>query len=369
MFRLAVKNLFQSPARLIVSTGGIALALLLILALDAILAGSERRLTAYIDKAGADIFVAQEGVRNMHMASSSLPKNLVESVASVEGVAGVSSILYITNVIDVGDQQYLAYIIGVEPDAPIGQAWDLAEGRADPRAGEIVIDQTVASSSNLNIGDSVDVLGQSFEIVGLAKGTASIINSVAFINLEDFFAQRGTDQVISYLLVKISEGESASEVAARIEREVSDVTAVPRSEFSSEEASIIQDMGADIITLMNSIGFLIGLAVTGLTTYTATLSRRSEYGMLKALGARNSHLYITVLWQAMISIGLGLALAVGLTYAMSYIAPIITPEMAMVLTGDSLLKTFLAASAIALFSALLPIRQISGLDPADVFRR
>ncbi|MFH1924511.1 MAG: ABC transporter permease [Planctomycetota bacterium] len=369
MFRLAFKNLFQSPARLIVSIGGVALALLLILALDAILAGSERLMTAYIDNSGADVFVAQKGVRNMHMASSSLPGDLVETVAAMEEVESVSPILYLTNVIDVGEQQYLAYIIGVDPDAPTGRAWELIEGRTDPDMGEIVIDRTVASKSNLEIGDSVDVLGRSFEIVGLAKGTASIINSVAFIHLEDFFVQRGTNQVISYLLVQIAEGASASTVARRIEREVDDVTALPRSEFSIEEASIIQDMGGDIIVLMNSIGFLIGLAVTGLTTYTATLSRRKEYGMLKALGASNIHLYLTVVWQTMISIGLGLALAIGLTFVLGYVVPIVTPEMELVLTGETLIKTILAAGAIALVSALLPIRQISGLDPAAVFRR
>lgn len=369
MFRLAFKNLFQSPVRLIVSIGGVALALLLILALDAIMAGSERLMTAYIDNSGADVFVAQKGVRNMHMASSSLPGDLVETVAAMEGVQSVSPILYLTNVIDVGEQQYLAYIIGVEPDAPAGRAWDLTEGRADPDVGEIVIDRTVASKSNLEVGDSVDVLGRSFEIVGLAKGTTSIINSVAFIHLEDFFDQRGTDQVISYLLVRVAEGASASDVSGRIEREVGDVTALLRSEFSIEEASIIQDMGGDIIALMNSIGFLIGLAVTGLTTYTATLSRRAEYGMLKALGAQNFHLYLTVVWQAMISIGLGLALAVGITFALGFVVPLLAPEMALVLTVSSLIKTVLAAGAIALTSALLPIRQISGLDPAAVFRR
>lgn len=369
MLRLAFRNLFLSPARLIVSIGGVALALLLILALDAILAGSERQLTAYIDHSDADIFVAQQGVRNMHMASSSLPRSLLEEVASVEGVESVTPILYLTNVIDIGEQQYLAYIIGVEAGSPAGRAWELAKGRADPATGEIVIDQTVASKSELDLGDTVDVLGRSFEIVGLAKGTTSIINSVAFINLEDFFEQRGTDRVVSYMLVRISDGASSPTIAERIEAQLPDVTAIPRQEFSIEEASIIQDMGADIITLMNSIGFLIGLAVTGLTTYTVTLSRRTEYGVLKALGAKNAHLYLVVVWQALLSIVLGLILAVGLTLALSFIMPIVTPELELVITNTSLVKIILASGAIALLSAVLPIRQISGLDPAAVFRR
>ncbi len=369
MFRLAVRNLFHSPVRLLISVGGVALALVLILSLDAILAGSERQMTAYIDYSGADIFVSQSGVRNMHMASSSLPRDLVDVVKEVKGVESVLPILYLTNVIDVGDQQFLAYIIGVETQAGFGSAWELIEGRENPGAGEIIIDQIVARQSGIKLGDSVYVLGRTFNVVGLARGMTSIINSIAFINIEDFFQQRGTDQVISYLLVQVMENQSIEAVAERIEREVYDVTALPREIFSDEEGSIIQDMGADVITIMNLIGFLIGLAVTGLTTYIATLSRRSEYGMLKAIGSRNRHLYSAVIWQALISISMGLLVAVGLTLLLQLLVPVFVPEMELVLTLSSFIKISLATVGIAVVSAVLPIRQIAGLDPAMVFRR
>ena len=76
MIRLAFRNLFQNKARLVISVGGVALALLLILSLDAVFTGVERQVTAYIDSSGADIMVAQSDVRNMHMASSSLPDSV-----------------------------------------------------------------------------------------------------------------------------------------------------------------------------------------------------------------------------------------------------------------------------------------------------
>jgi putative ABC transport system permease protein len=369
MLQLAYRNLFQSRTRLIVSVGGVALALLLILSLDGILAGSERRMTAYIDNTGADIFVAQKDVRNMHMASSSLPTALIAELESIEGVADVTPILYLTNVIDVGDEQFLAYIIGVDPEAEFGGAWELTEGRANPVAGEIVIDETVAKSSGLGLNDHVDVLGQSFEVVGLASGTTSIINSVAFIDLQDFFKLRGNDDMISYLLASTSASELPETVAVRIEAKLSGVTAVARDTFSAEESQIIQDMGSDIITIVNSIGFLIGLAVTGLTIYTATLSRKAEYGMLKALGARNSHLYLTVGWQTALSIVLGLLVAIALTLSLTILVPLVVPELELLVLPSALVKAALAAAGIAMLAAMIPIWQITRLDPAMVFRR
>ena len=48
MISLAFHNLFQNRVRLLISVGGVALALLLILSLDAVFTGVERQITAYI---------------------------------------------------------------------------------------------------------------------------------------------------------------------------------------------------------------------------------------------------------------------------------------------------------------------------------
>ena len=103
MIRLAWKNLMHSKARLAISIGGVGLALLLILALDAVFAGAERTASAYIDRSRADVIVSQSGVRNMHMASSSLPATLQSELEAVPGVTSATPILYLTNVIEAGE--------------------------------------------------------------------------------------------------------------------------------------------------------------------------------------------------------------------------------------------------------------------------
>jgi putative ABC transport system permease protein len=103
MIRLAFRNLFQNKARLVISIGGVSLALLLILSLDAVFTGVERQITAYIEHSGADIWVSQEDVFNMHMASSSLPDSVARKVKHVPGVATVAPILYLSNNVVAGE--------------------------------------------------------------------------------------------------------------------------------------------------------------------------------------------------------------------------------------------------------------------------
>lgn len=368
MIRLALRNLFQNKARLIISVGGVALALLLILALDAVFTGVERRITAYIDYSGADIWVSQKDVRNMHMASSSLPESVARKVKYVPGVASVTPILYLTNNVVVGDERNLAYIIGLPERAEFGGPWKVSSGASLPGKGKVIIDRGIAQKSGIALGDEVEILGDEFEVAGFSEGTSTLVNSVAFISMDDFEEMRSSYNTVSFLLVKVSAGESPELVAKRIEVQVRDVTAQTTSAFAAQERKVVKDMSTDVITIMNLIGFLIGLAVMALTVYTSTLSRRREYGMLKALGARNMHLYLTVLAQAILSVILGFLFGLVITLILTVVAPIFGSNLTLELSGASLIKVGSVSLVIATLSAMIPVRQIAGLDPAMVFR-
>ncbi len=370
MFRLALRNLFQQKIRLAISIGGVALALMLILALDAIVAGMSRQLTAYIDHSSADVWVAQAGVRNMHMAASALPALVTRDVEQVPGVARATPILYLTSMIVSGDDRHLAYIIGLPRDAPVGGPWRIAAGVAVPQEREAIIDRKVAQQSGIRLGDSVRILGDDFTIAGLSEGTLNLTSSVAFISSDDFSRLRGDrGQAISFVLVEATPDESPDAVAARIEAMVGNVTAQSRTAFAAQERQVINDMSTDVLTIMNLIGLLIGLAVLALTVYTATLARRREYGVLKALGVRNRQLYAIVVAQAFGSVALGLVVALLLTLLLAALIPRLELALALHVSGESLIKTGAIALGIAAAAALLPIRQIAGLDPALVFRK
>ena len=370
MTHYAFRTLVQNKLRFLLSISGVALALSLILIFDAIITGVEGRLSAYIDHSGADIWVAQAGVQNLHMVSSELPASVTSQVQAVPGVAAVTPILYVTDalVIERTQDRSGVYLIGLPPDAKMGGPWDIAQGISIPGSGQAVIDESIAQKAGVGLGDRVTLLGQSFRIAGLARGTTNLLTSVAFISLQDFARIAGNQQAVSFVLVKISPGVSASTVAVRIEQRVQGVTALPRAAFAVQERKLVKDMASDMITIMNWAGFLVGLAVLALIVYTATLARRQEYGMLKALGVRNQQLYGAVVSQAVSCTVLGLLLAVTLTVGLSDIVPSVQPTLVLEISALSLLKVVAISLAITVLAALLPIKQIAGLDPAMVFK-
>ncbi len=367
MFHLAWRNLAQSRIQFVLGVGGVALALLLMLALDALLAGSEEDLVAYIIQSDADVFVAQEGVKNMHMAASAITLRDLRLASHAEGVASASPILYTTSVIETPGADVLSYIIGFDPAEPLGGPQAVVAGTTDIKTGEVIIDEAVARSQGLDLGDEVDIMGESFTIVGLTQGLTNIINSVTFIHLEDFEALR-PGEAVSYALLRIEPGQNPKQVARAINARNDDVLALTQADFAREEKQIIKDMSVEVLNIMNLSGLLIGLAVTALTLYTSTLRKRQEYGVLKAIGARNRHLYAVVMAQTFLSMVLGFVVAIGLVWGLGLVIPLAVPGVGLTLTQAAMVRVLAASLVIGIIAALIPAWQVARLDPAQVLR-
>lgn len=367
MFYLAWKNLSQNRIQFTLGVGGVALALLLMLSLDALLAGSEKDLVAYIEQSGADVFVSQEGVKNMHMAVSAITYQDMRRAAHASGVASASPILFTTSVIKAGGADVLSYIIGFDPDEPLGGPLGVKEGQLRLGRDETIIDEAVARSQGIGLGDEIEIFGEDFKIVGLTRGLTNLINSVTFIHLKDFEELRPGD-AISYALLNLETDLDPEMVAESINRRDPDVLALPASRFSQEERQIIQDMSVEVLFIMNLSGLLIGLAVTGLTLYTSTLRKRQEYGVLKAIGARNVHLFAVVAAQAILSMTLGFLVAVCLVWLLGIAIPWVVPGVGLALTSKGIIQVVTATFVIGVVAALAPAWQIARLDPAQVFR-
>lgn len=369
MFHLAFANLTQNKTRLLLSIGGLGLALTLVLFFAAVWEGATGRLTVYIDNAGADIWVSQSGVRTMHMSTSALPASVTAEVGGVPGVDAAVPVLYAEDIIQAGGKDIIAYVFGVTPGASMGGPWKIVEGASQPGPGEAIIDHAAAVKAGVGVGDTVTVFGRQMRVAGITRGTSSVVSSVTFVRIDDFAQVRGGGQVVSFVLARVSSGESADAVAARINERVDGVTVQTSAEFAEEERQLAGDMGADIIRIMNIGGYSIGLAVVALTVYMATISRRREYGVLKAIGVRNSRLYLVVLLQALISVALGLAAAVGMTLMLSLVIPRFNELLVLTVTPGSVFSVAAVAAVLAGLAALLPARQLAGLEPVTAMRR
>jgi len=361
---LARRQLLARRSRTVAGVAGIAVALLLVLALPAILAGMEERLTAYVDHSGADVVVAQQGVSTMHMTQSAVPADAVPAIARVPGVAAADGIIVRSAFVEVGPDRATGAVTLVGG----GPVPNLVAGTR-PRAGEIVLDRALAGQLGVSRGDTVRALGARLRVSGEVGGTAAINGSFAFVARETLERALRIAGGVSYVLVRARPGVDAADLAARIELRVPGVTATTREGFAASERRVVGDMSTDVVRSMTLVGLVIGVAVAALVAYSQTLAQLRDYGVLRALGLRTRGALAIVLAQVGAMVVAAFVLALALTWGLSALLPALSPTLVLSLRAGDVLETAGVAGAVALGAAMVPVARVVGLPPASVFRR
>jgi len=369
MFRFAWRNLLHDRTRLLISTGGVALAVLLIFFMGGVFAGSEEHAVSYMKNQPADLWLMQDGVENLHMSSSLLPPDAVARAGQVDGVEAAVGLLYASGAVDLGADQVYSYIFAVDGDAPFGHPWEMAGGEPHPAPGEVVVDGDLARRYGLGLGDDVRILGRELSISGLSEGTFGIATSITWVNRQAMAALMGvTPETASYVLLRPVADANQQALAARLRDAVPEANVMTREAFIASDIEMIRQMGVDVIRAMTMVAYVVGLLVIGLTVYTATVERAREYAVLKAIGAHAGHLLGAVFAQAFVSTGFGFVVGVILAYATGALVSRLLPEMLVVIRPAEVARQAPVLLLVAALAALLPLWRVFRLDPMVVFR-
>jgi len=364
---LARRTLFEDRRRAALAMAGVGSGLLMVLLMSAIFAGFTKQETAYIDASPADVVVSQAGVDTMQMSISTLTLESVPAVRQVPGVAWVEPLRQTTSTLTApgNSARLISYVFGFQSIDNRGGPRSLEAGRL-PGLGEIVIDQAGASQLGVEIGDEVEVFGQTLVVSGLTTGLTSVANTTAFMTAAQY--ARATGPGVNYLLVGAEPGTSPEDLAERIAGAVANVTVQTRGQFSIQEARLVEDMYTDVIKTMTTIGFVIALALVALTLSAVTSSNIRAYGVVKALGATPARLTGVVATQAVWAVLGATAVATLVTYALSFLVDATVPNIEMVVEPRAVLSTLIGALVVGAPAALLPLRRVLRVDPASAFR-
>ena len=364
---LARRNLFQDKTRFALSIIGVALAVTLILILKGFLTGMNRQITSYLDHSPGTIVVAEEDVVNLLGAVSLIPDGIQSKAENIRGVDRVIPILSQFIILDLHEKKQPAYMIGYDPRAG-GGPWQLIAGREPSAKQELVFDGVLADRHGLTVGDQVEVMGRDFTIVGLSSGTTSWMTSFFFIrksDAEDLLLMSGAT---SFLLLTTTKNGDKERILQRLNR-FSDVNALAKKQMAANDLKLFAKIFSAPLKLMAGISFLVGSMIVGLIIYTATVERQREYGVIKAIGAKNRFLYQIVLTQALFASLTGSALGILLANGAAQWIMAARPQFLIVFESADSVQALLAGLGMALIAAFFPTRVVANLAPAEVFRK
>lgn len=364
---LASRNLFQNKTRLAMSVTGVALSVMLILVLNGFLGGVYRQAGAYLDNTPGSIVVVQDSVRNFFATSSVLPSGTTGSVRETDGVSKTIPIASQFIIFDLHDEKQGAQAVGYDAGTG-GGPWRLAEGRGVRAEDEVVVDLALAKAHGLSTGDEITAAGRDFTVVGISEGTSMWAAGLMFFSKSAVGEMTRAPDDTGLVLVTSEDGVAPEVLRDRLS-DLRGADALLKSTMAANDQELFARAFGGPLRLMVGIALLVGALVVGLVTYTATVERQKEYGMLKAIGARNGALYRVVTVQAVISAVAGSALGVGLAYGAARLIMALRPEFLVEIEPQAVGWAFLIGLAMALLGALFPAHTIARLAPAEVFRR
>ncbi|HEX6422497.1 MAG TPA: ABC transporter permease [Acidimicrobiales bacterium] len=358
---LGRRNLTADRRRLLASVVGIGLAVMLILLLDGMWAGIKAQTRLYTDGAGADLYVLQDGMREL-LDGGVLPTGVVDEIASTPGVDWAEPVRGSYVILDLHGTKLAPYLVGTAPGAP-GGAWSIAEGRAVAADDDVVLDSVLADRHDITVGDRLDVMGRTFDVVGLSSDTSGFMTSYLFVThaaTDELFAAAGTT---SYVLVG-----AADPGTVRDRLTAAGFNTLTADEIAANAEEIASGIFGGPLRLMVTVAFAAGTLIIALTAYTAITERGREYGIVKALGGSRGRLVAVAVSQTLVLALLGLVAGGLLFLAGRELIIAARPQFDVAVTSAALLRAGVAALVMALLAAIVPARRLARLDPATAYR-
>jgi putative ABC transport system ATP-binding protein len=355
--------LVAERSHLLASMSAVAGAFALVLFFEAVFAGESEQIVAYIKRTDADVWVMQEGVSNMHMATSFVWDWKADRVAEVAGVRRVTPILYLNTVMEAGDRNWFSFIVGLEEGDARAGPWAGTAGKTIPGPGEVIVPAVLGSMAGLSLEDEVGIGGETFTVAGFSEGTFSMANSVAFVTMSDLSDVMSSFGSASYLLVDAETGVDPTDLAARIQEAVDKVSVLPSERFVDNDWEVAMQMGLEIISLMTLIGGSLAILLTGFTVYVSVSRKERELAVIKALGFRNRAVYMSAMVQAAVIATGGFSLAVAVVWLAVPITAAFVPQVTLQVIPEALFRVGLIALGVAVLSSMLPVRKLVRVEP------
>ncbi|QPC99746.1 ABC transporter permease [Qipengyuania soli] len=337
----------------------------------------ERGASGVYNVGNPDVWVMDTVSRTTEV-NYAMPSTALDKVRGVPGVEWAVPHLRAAASVRSGDGDLEGVaIIGVDDSTLIGLPKRMKEGSIDvlSQPDSVIIDDTgvirLYEDGTDPIGQRLELNDQRAVIRGVADAIPSFTSQVTLYTKYSAALRYvpGTRNRLSFVLVGAADGVTPEELVKRIENETG-LRARTRDEFAQDGIDfIIENTGIPLnFGITVALGFIVGVAIVGLTFSLFIRDNIKQFGALKAIGVTNAKIRRMVAAQAglvgLIGYGLGVLGTVGFLWSFS---------------GNPFFKGFyipwqiplISLTAVIVILALtgwLALRNVLRTEPASVFR-
>lgn len=363
----SVRILRSQPLRLMLTIGGIALCIVLMLFLLSVYRGVEDGSVEYIRKNRADLWVLQRNAWNIIRCTSLLSTGQGNIIREIPSVKSASPILLLLSTIKKGDRVATVYLAGYDPAEDLGGPPQLVEGRSVLSDDEIVLDKSFAAKFHFKVGDFLQIQDETLQVVGISTGTNALVIQYAFVTLRCAQSLIGFPSIVTCYLVKAKGGDEIHHIADEIRKELPNVEVYDHETFLQNNIREMQVGFLPFIYTIASIGVVVLTVILSLLLSINILERRKDFALMKTLGSPKGFLSRLIIGQALLISSAGNVAAIILFFPMTTVIEKISPEISTKTSVEQMATVVLVVSVISLFSSFISMQRLRRIYPLEAF--
>ena len=366
---LALRNLRRRPIRTGLTILGIGLAVGSALALIALSRSIKEGTREGMDEIGDDLVVMQKGASDIF--GGFIPEQTIEQVTKIPDVARASGEMMM---FAPSSQDKSVLTIGWPDASYLWKKVPLREGRL-PAEGErrvTVLGDTAAASLGKTLGDTLELAGESFRVIGIARYTTVVNRGMVLVPLTDLQEISYRPRQVTIIHVNTGHGSGHVElgpVKASIEA-LGSITA------STADEVLDNDRNLAILEAVSLAVSIIAVAMSALNVLNAlimaTQERTREIGIFAAIGWSNARIMTSIVIEGMLMGAIGCVLGVLLSFLAALAFPHI-PAIGNLISfkpSIGLIAPVLAAACVlCLLGSIFPAWRAVRMVPAEALRR
>jgi len=378
---LVVKNPFRNKTRSALAIVGIAIGIMVIVALGMVTGGLKTSTQSTLKAGAAEITVMQAGSSSFG-SGGTLNQSLAGDLLNITNVKDTTGILRATNTSSTATTSNSSQssfgggveVTGIDAGKVSLIGIDSVNGTAfsNTSTNEVIVGKTFADAQNMSIGSTINLYGKDFNIVGTYETGNFITDAGIMMPLSTLQNLTSNDNKVSDILVKVTDNANVTTVSDAIDNaypnQLTTTTAEAAASRINEGLSFI-DTASWAISLL---AIFIGAVGVINTMIMSVYERTREIGVLKAVGWTDRRILAMILGESvvltLIAFVVGTIIAVvGVEILLNFssgVGGVIKPSFAI----DIFLRAFAIAFLVGVIGGLYPAYRASRLSPTEALR-
>jgi len=367
---LIARNLLRRGVRTALTVVGLAIGIAAVVALLGIAWGFERSFLAINEAKGIDLIVVRAGVSDK--LTSNLDEALGDRLRQVKGVRNLAGSLM--DVVSFEEANLVSVLInGWEPGSLLFRGIEVQEGRtlAEGDGRSALLGRVLALNLRKKVGDSIDVAGERFRVVGIFESASLFENGGLIVPLKELQRMMGREGDLTgfAIVAEARDHASVEALGRRIEAEIPGVAAVPARDYVERDIRI--RLAKSMAWATSLVALVVGAVGVLNTMMMSVFERTGEIGVLRALGWRRRRVLALILGEALALGGAGAVLGSALGFAgvrMLARSPTASGFVAGTIPPAALGVGLAMAVVLSLLGGLYPALRGAALAPTEALR-